>query len=250
MVNITNYYERIKALLAAQFQDNPDVIPQTNFQKFLASFCTGASDIQTQLNELLNDRSIYTAIGVQLDGIGLILDLPRAPGQSDADYREALLFRIKELGSSGTPEDVIDALKFFTKADTVFYSDQFPAGYILTTDGFVFPPNPSDLVSAIQNVSPAGVAIDAILSINIGAPDLLIPFAFAGDSTAFPFYVSPEPFQGVQLETDAGFYLYVKPAFGTPRIGGWFAEFGTPIDTVGAGQFVEALQINGNLPLG
>lgn len=250
MVNITNYYERIRALLASQFQDNPDVIPATNFQKFLAAFCTSAQDLQTQLNNLLNNRSLYTAVGLQLDGLGQILNLPRTPGQSDESYREALIFRVRALGSSGTPEDVIGALKFFTKADTIYYTDLFPAAYIMATDGFVFPPNPSDLVPAIQQVSPAGVAFDAVITWNIGETTPLVPFAFAGGATAFPFHVAPEPFTSVQLETDAGFSLYAEPAFGAPTFGGWFAEYGTPIDTEGAGVLSEALQINGNIPLG
>jgi hypothetical protein len=252
MVDITNYYERMVALLAAQFQDNFQVGSQTNFQKWLQGFAGGAQDIQTQLNALQYDRTLYTAVGVNLDGIGLIVGIERAPDQSDDDYREAILFQIEANRSSGTPEDLIRALKFFTKANKVDYFDQFPAGYIMATDGFVFPVPPSDLVTAMQSLSPAGVGLDVILAINIGQAEPIVPFAFAGDPEVSLLYVSPTPFAPTSLITDTSNPLQVDAgALADPLIGGWFAEYGSPnFDTTGAGQFVEALQVNGNLPVG
>jgi len=255
MVDITNYYERMVVLLAAQFQDNYSITQQTNFQKWLQGFAGGAQDIQTQLNNLQYLRTVYTAVGVPLDGIGDIVGIARAPSQSDSDYREAILFQIEANKSSGTPEDVINALKFFTKANKVDYFDEFPAGFILATDGFVFPSPPGDLVTAIQKLSPAGVSLDAILAINIvgpGEPYPVVPFAFAGDPEVSAFYVSPTEFAPAPLETNTLNPLQIDAgALGNPLIGGWFAEYGSPnFDTTGSGQLVEALVINGNLPVG
>ena len=252
MVDITNYYERMVALLAAQFQDNFNVTEQTNFQKWLQGFAVSAQEIQTQLNNLQFQRTLYTAVGVQLDGIGQIVGLARTIGQSDTDYREDIIFQIEANKSSGTPEEVIAALVFFTDADSVRYAEFYPAGYIMSTDGFVFPNNPSELVQAIQHLSPAGVAIDAILASNIGQTEEKLAFAFAGDPIVSPLFVSPTEFAPAQLITNLSLSMYADSgALGAPLKGGWFAEFGTPnFDLTGSGRFVEALQINGNLPLG
>lgn len=249
MVDITNYYERMVALLAAQFQDNFNVSEQTNFQKWLEGFAGGAQDIQTQLNNLQYNRSVFNATGVNLDGIGSIVGIERAPAQSDSDYRESILFKIRANRSSGTPEDILDALKFFTRANTTYYWDSFPAGYIVGTDGFVFPVPAGDLVLAMQKLSPAGVSVNGIIATNIIAPgDTLpiVPFAFAGDPIVSPFYVSPSEFAPVPLEVDTFNPLEANSgALGNPLVGGWFAEFGSPnFDTTGSGQLAEVLQIN------
>jgi hypothetical protein len=50
-----------------------------------------------------------------------------------------------------------------------------------------------------------------------------------------------------QLEINTTNPLYAEVAL-TALYGGHFAEYGSPIDTTGAGQLTEQLTINGNIP--
>ena len=194
-------------------------------------------------------RYLNTAQGVQLDGLGQILGLERTPGESDASYREALQFQIFVNQSHGTPEEVIKILKFLTDATKVWYSEVYPAAYQMATNGLIFPPNPSDLVAAIQNVSPAGVhflALTATYNTN--------PFVFSGDPFDEQFFVAPNPADPTELHP-----LQVDPGTGpvdffiqrgettNPDFGGGFAEAigenpTISVDTTGAGQLAEAIQ--------
>ena len=240
MVEILNVANRSLALLAAQFQDLPINQQPTNLQSLIIALCSSGQDIQNNLQDLLTKRWLSTAIGVQLDGIGEILGLARIPGQSDDSYREALTFQVKINNGSGTPEQVIDAAKFFTKASMIWYIDVFPAAYEMISNGLNFPPVPSDVARAIQMVSPAGVRfIGLILTYNE------IPFVFAGDESAIPLFVADDPSDttsSVQLEMNSGDFLFVS--FGIqsiPDFGGWFSELTSPEDTTGSGHLTELL---------
>lgn len=257
MADITNYAQRAVALLAGQFQDNSNVDATTNLQKLIYAISTASQNIQTQLNNLLSDRWIPTGQGMQLDNMGEILGLQRIPGQPDDSatingvyvqgYREALQFQIFINISSGTPEQVIAALKYFTNADKIWYIETLPAAYTLATDGLTFPANPSDLVTAIRNISPAGVGFNAVI-----ATYNQIPFVFTSDVALDPLYVVSDPTNlgaSAQLELNSSYFLYVNAgSLIDPTFGGGFAEFGYPIDKTGAGALTEAIMINGNLP--
>jgi hypothetical protein len=256
MVDIPNYFERAVALLASQFQiRNPDG-SLTNFQKVVKALSGQAQVLNTQEQLLQTMRYLNTAEGVQLDGLGQILGLARIPGQTDASYREDLQFQIFINQSHGTPEEMITILKYLTDATTIWYDEFYPAAYLMTTNGLIFPANPSDLVQAIQNVSPAGVSFAALL-----ATYNTNPFVFSGDPFDEQLYVAPNiadpnelhPFQ-VDPGTGLADFFIQRGETTDPNFGGGFAEaIGEPpnfirIDTTGAGQMTESIQINGNIP--
>lgn len=256
MVDIPNYYERAIALLASQFQIKLPDGGRTNFQKLLYAIITQFQEIQTQLNLLNTMRSLDTAQGVQLDGLGQIIGLARVAGQSDESYRQALQFQIFVNQSSGTPEQVIEMLKFLTQANTIYYDEFYPAGYIMTTDGLEFPENPSDLVDAIQASSPAGVEFLGVTAIYDS-----VPFVFSNDPFNEQLYVAPnvaDPFELHPLQVDGGsgpadFYIN-RGQTTDPDFGGgfseaiWVNEPTTPeiytYDEVGAGQLAEFIEGN------
>lgn len=256
MENILNYYQRSAALLAGQFQKAPSDPPQTNLQKLIAALTSEATEIQTQLQNLITQRSLATAEGVQLDGIGQIVGLARIPGQPDdgaiinnvpvTGYRQALEFQIFINGSSGVPEDVITALKFFTQASKVWYWNFFPAAYLLATNGLSFPQNPQDLVRVIQSLSPSGVNFPYLI-----CTYNMTPCTWAVDTDSVPFHVTPDPDapESSQLLTSGGDYLFVDPGdFGSPLLGGHLAEYGDPIDISGAGILCESIIVGGDIP--
>lgn len=242
MKEISNFYERTLALLASQFQGIPTGNPTTNFQKLIFAVTTQGQAIQTQLSLLYANRSLDIAQGVQLDGLGEILGLTRVPGQSDTDYRLALQFQVYIDTSSGTAENVIAACKFFTTASNVIYFEDTPASYQLISDGTTYPETPSDIVQAIQSMSPAGVKF-----IGLTATFGEYPFIFATDYDIHPLYVSldpsnPQDTNPFEVSTSNPLDVSIG-SIGNPEIGGHFAEAGNPIDTEGAGRFSEIIQL-------
>lgn len=252
MYDIQDFYERSKALLATQFQESKDNGEKTNLQKLIAALVVPAQDINDTLLQLQNLRWLATAQGVQLDGIGQILGLARQVGQSDADYRELLYFQVRINSSNGTPEEIIDAIKFLTKANTIQYLEPHPAFYQLFTDGLPanFSIPPGELVVAMNEISPAGVA-----SVPITCSFGLSPiFSFSTDPIVEDFYVAPNPDDLAQVNPfhvspdgilDDQFQINRGQTEGDGE--GWFAEL--DYDQPGAGFFAEVLVLNGNIPL-
>lgn len=256
MVDIPNYYERAIALLASQFQIKMPDGSRTNFQKMLYAIISQFQEIQDQETLLVEMRSLNTAQGVQLDGLGQIIGLERIAGQSDESYRQALQFQIFVNQSSGTPEQVIQILKYLTQANNIYYDEFYPAAYIMTTDGLEFPDNPSDIVSAIQSSSPAGVEFLGVTAIYD-----TVPFVFSNDPFYEQLFVAPnsaDPFELNPLQVDDGGgpedFNINRGETTDPDFGGGFSEAiwdnepTTPeiysYDNVGAGQLAEFIQGN------
>lgn len=248
MALIPNHVQRAIALLAGQFQQSLLDGEYSRFQRLIQAFVTQFQEIDDVDQTLKSQRSIETSVGVQLDGLGQILGLSRLPDESDDDYREKLKFQIFINKSNGTPEEIIAVLKFLTKATKIRYHEYYPAAFQMDTDGITFSVPPEQLVSAIQSVSPAAVQYTPITA-TYGAP---LPFVFSGDPIidlldVAPFESTPFDFRNLQVQVvdllavNAG--NVVNPTFG-----GCFAEFGTPIDTTGAGQLAEVIMFNGSEP--
>lgn len=247
MVQILNVFERTIALLASQFRDEKDNGDLTNFQKLIKILCTPAQELQDVLWQLKNERWLATGIGQQLDEIGLILGLTRYPGESDDDFRERLQFQIFINISSGTPEDIIRALKFLTKASKIGFFDVFPAFFQLETDGLVFPNPASELNEAIFKISPAGVNY-APITATLGEP---IPFVTSSDLISEALFVVPDEENPNilynLLMNPYNAILYVN-AGGIEESGpeGGLDELGFP--QADAGVVSELIQIDGGIP--
>ncbi len=100
---ITDHSDRAIARLLGFVLESP------NFNKLVRAATVGTQNMEDVLDDLINKQAISTAEGVQLDNIGTILDLERASGQSDAEYRALLQTRAVNLSSSGTWEILIGA---------------------------------------------------------------------------------------------------------------------------------------------
>src|SRR5688572_28574549 len=101
---IDNVVERQQSLVAAQFRKSPK--DPTNLQKLVAVFSNSYQKIHKTLDDLKHKRNLDTAEGVQLDGLGQILGLPRQSGESDEDYRERLKFQTFINKGTATPEEM------------------------------------------------------------------------------------------------------------------------------------------------
>jgi hypothetical protein len=90
--------------LITQWQDKPNVVG------LLRSFLEQVNTLEDSLFQVLYERGIYEAIGVQLDNIGQLFGVSRL-GRNDDDYRAAILLKISQLNDDGTTEVFMQALR-------------------------------------------------------------------------------------------------------------------------------------------
>lgn len=249
MVQILNTFERTLSLLVSQFRRQKPNGDLTNFQKLIKAICTLGQEAEDVNWQLKTQRWLSTAIGQQLDEIGIILGLPRNVNESDESYRERLQFQIFINVSSGTPEQVIAALAFFTKSTHIGYFERDYAFFQLETNGLTFPNPPNVLNDGIFSLSPAGVNYAPI----VATYNVPISLIFSGDSLAEPLSVAPyeedpSELRNLGIETYPGNpILYVNAGNieqGGPN--GGLAELGDPSPWAGA--FSELIQKGGNFP--
>jgi hypothetical protein len=119
--------------------------------------------VEATLDQLKNERSIDTAIGVQLDRVGEIVGEPRN-GRDDETYRQYIKFRVFVNVSKGRPHDVSYATRFITQGDDIQYQEFFPAQVVMFSDGYAAN---QDTPSLLQDVSPAAV-FDIPLVVSFG----------------------------------------------------------------------------------
>lgn len=130
--------------------------------------------LENTLHDLNNFRSIDTAVGVQLDGLGDILGIDRG-GLNDEDYRARLKIKIVQNLSNGEPDRLITVYAFLTGATQIQYAEHYPAGVALMANAPVPPGQETLIYREIQKIAPAGVRVDYI-----GEYDPDDAFAFEG----------------------------------------------------------------------
>ena len=127
---VTDWIGTALDLLVQQFKDKQKI------NDFLSCILEEAQVLEDAFKQLYELRSLDTAFGAQLDGLGDILALPRN-GLDDEDYRIALKFQALLNASKGEPETLIEALKVFTRSTDVQYFELYPAacyGYFNNPD--------------------------------------------------------------------------------------------------------------------
>jgi hypothetical protein len=143
------------------------------FEGFISALAQRVQDTENALKELFEERSIETAIGVNLDIIGEIVGLPRPTGQSDEDYRDDLKIKIVQNLNEGTPEEFIAAAIYFVGANAVEYGELYPASVSLMTDVNLTDERAAEVRVILENFLPAGVSIG-----NFGFVSSSNPFRF------------------------------------------------------------------------
>jgi len=115
----------------------PDHVSRAaNLLKLVELFGERFQGLENDLDLLLNQMSISSAVGVQLDIIGTILNLDRiSDAEPDDEYRIRLLGVASSLAKSGEPETVIEAYLLITEASVVWLTEYQPATVEL--DAFV-----------------------------------------------------------------------------------------------------------------
>lgn len=95
-----------------KFKDKPRLLALTT------AYIEQIQDLEDAFYQLITDRTIETAVGTQLDGIGSIVGEDRE-GRDDSDYRLAIRVRILLNLTDGTIEQVIEILHLATEGKTI-----------------------------------------------------------------------------------------------------------------------------------
>lgn len=96
----TDHEDEAGDLLLEQFKDKSNIVA------FLNAFITQIQSIEDAMWQLFTERTLDTAIGTQLDNIGIIIGHERE-GLEDEAYRNRLRVQLLVNKSSGTVEQVI-----------------------------------------------------------------------------------------------------------------------------------------------
>jgi len=203
---ISNLSDRATALLIEQFQwtfeDDFTKRDRPNIQSLVRSFVDQLQGCENSLQDIALFRSIDTANGSTLDGLGSIVGLLRTSSDDDV-YRSDIKFQIYLNVSNGEPETIISALTSIVNAESVSYLENYPAGIILNAVVSSIPP--SNLRERLEKIVAAGVKLQ-------------LTYNFAGG----------EPF---------GF----SESNGAPTSGLGFTEYNYPAADINAGRLVEII---------
>ena len=101
----------------------------TDFEKLIATYIAQLEDLEQVFFQLVDDRTLETSVGEQLDGLGQVVGEDRL-GRSDDDYRVSIKGRIRLNLSNGTAGDIIDVIRSqIGDKQVVIVEDSFPAHF-------------------------------------------------------------------------------------------------------------------------
>ena len=163
-------YESIAvSRLTGQFEGSPKL------RAIVAAIVSQLTTLENVADSLMSDRWIDTAVGKQLDGCGYIVGEQRS-GRDDDAYRKAIKFRVFVNVSKGTPDNLVDGLRFLTDPTDTQYQEAYPATTLLFTNGYFVD---YTIQNAMQGSSPAGISA--------------VPVAVSFADRPFRFAKSPPP---------------------------------------------------------
>lgn len=93
--------------------------PANNIEKLIDIFAQEVQELEDAIIQILDETTLPTAIGVQLDGLGEIVGLERQ-GLDDATYRARLRSQILANRSNGTINELIAIADLFTGGGETF----------------------------------------------------------------------------------------------------------------------------------
>lgn len=160
-----DYFSSLKADLVEQFKGQP------NIEALMYVIAEQLQDVSDFYDNLQTQRSISTAVGSQLDGVGDIVILSRAeagelsslanPGEpiNDETYRKYLFYKVLKNTNTCTYPDLIRAFRMFWEKP-LYYSEnpEYPAVMFLET-GLLSPEDHAENLLAAPIIKAAGVGI-------------------------------------------------------------------------------------------
>lgn len=134
---------------------------QPNLAAFLTATVAPMQDIEAAMQQLLTERTVDTAVGAQLDDLGVIVGQPR-DGLLDDTYRRYIRARIMSNRSRGIVEDLIRIARLVVDNDaaTMTVSQPGIAAVVLRVDGItVSADTATALISFLRAAKSGGVRI-------------------------------------------------------------------------------------------
>lgn len=141
--------------LTSQWANSPNV------KALLDSWQTSLESVEDTLFDLLNERSITTAVGEQLDVIGRIVGEDRQ-GKSDDFYRSALMGRIVANTSDCTTEAVLTSLRTVCGTEGVNFFEHYPSELHMWVDSG----SNNNTALALDNACGAGINTRILQDLN------------------------------------------------------------------------------------
>jgi len=154
LTQTTTHIEGARSNFIDAFKGKP------NIQALLDAYIQQVQEIENALFQLLENRTLETAVGVQLDNLGRLIGQARGE-LSDADYRILLRARILANKSNGTIDDIVEMLQIATSGSSVGLQEFEPAAMIITLTSFGSS-NAVLLANLIADARPAGVGTDFV----------------------------------------------------------------------------------------
>ncbi len=130
-------------------------------QQWLTALVGPVQTIEGALEQLLEERRLGTAVGVQLDTIGRLVGQARG-GLNDADFERYIRARIVANRASGTVDQVLQVIEAVLDDPgatvTIDQAGQYPAAFVVRIrDTVVSAPLAAVLVTFLRLVKAAGV---------------------------------------------------------------------------------------------
>ena len=124
--HLPNHVEQALARLTHQFKDS------TKLRALLSALVAPSQEIEDALWQLLTERGVETAVGLQLDKIGEIVGQERG-GLSDSVYRKYIRARIAANRSDGIVDDLIFVTRAVLNDDAavIQIEPQYPAAVVV-----------------------------------------------------------------------------------------------------------------------
>lgn len=120
------------------------------------AFIAQHPEIMRAIDDIKKMTDLNQAFGWWLDMWGKSVGEPRN-SRNDIEYRKYIVFKIFLNTSTGTPDTLINFVKFYTNNESVVYTELWPAKCRLSVTGATFPTE--ELISYLQRLAPSGVKV-------------------------------------------------------------------------------------------
>jgi hypothetical protein len=155
--------------------------------KLVTSVISEVQEVENAMYDVYTNCGVYTAIGAQLDVVGLLVGEARV-GRIDEVYRTAILARIKLNVGGGEPDTIIDAIKQWMNPILINFTEPAPAYFTLFIQSAVNIPN---IATIVKEISPAGVG-STVSTLPAGLKPLILS-EVKGEPVDFEVQATPIP---------------------------------------------------------
>lgn len=155
ITRVEDHFEDSKGLFIQVFRDKP------RLNAILASYAAQADALEAVFWQLLTERNVDNAVGVQLDILGKLVGQPRV-GTTDETYRLFIRTRIRANRSKGRASDAIAVARLALDGAPFEYQDWYPASVIIEVPALDLPDGvtPELVQQVLRDAAPAGVRLD------------------------------------------------------------------------------------------